>query len=98
MVNYIYILNENEELIAKRKNEFISVKTFVKTKGKYYCNVDRQKTLKCFVDIIDKQNNKNCKYHKINNSMFILKIRNSDIAIIASNRNITANLYCDDYN
>ena len=29
--------------------------------------------------------------------MFILKIRNADIAIIASNRNVTANLYCDDY-
>jgi len=29
--------------------------------------------------------------------MFLLKIRNSDIAIIASDKNETAKLYCDDY-
>ena len=43
------------------------------------------------------QNNKDCMYHRINNPMFLLKIRNSDIAVIASDKNETAKLYCDDY-
>ena len=81
----LYMLNENEELIAKRKDEFLPVKNCVKNRNKYYCNIDRQKTIKCFINIINKLNNNDCKYHKIDNPTFILKIRNADIAIIASN-------------
>jgi len=34
-------------------------------------------------------------YHEILNSMFVLKIRNSDITIIASNRNEKLKLVCE---
>ena len=97
MQNKLYILNENEELIAKRKDEFITVENCIRNKNKYFCNINRYKTRNCIVNIIKAQNNKDCKYHKINNLMFLLKIRNSDIAIIASDKNETANLFCDDY-
>ena len=95
--NKLYILNENEELIVKRKNEFIAAEKCIENKSKYFCNINRYETRSCIVDIIRTQNNKNCTYHIIDNSMIMLKIRNSDIAIIASDKNETAKLSCDNY-
>ena len=95
--NKLHILNENEELITMRRNEIIAMKACIKNKDKYYCHANYQKTLNCFIDIIKKHENKNCKYHEIKNPMLMLKIKNSDIVILASNRNVTAKLHCNDY-
>ena len=84
-------------MIVKRKNEFITVEKCIRNKNNYFCNTNRHKTRNCIVNVIKAQNNKNYMYHRINNSMFLLKVRNSGIPIIASDRNETTNLYRHDY-
>ena len=36
----LYILNENEELIVMRNNEFIIVENCIRNKNRYFCNIN----------------------------------------------------------
>ena len=95
--NKLYILDENEMLIAKREDKLIIVERCVKNKNKYFCHTKNIKEQECVTNIVKTQKDTDCMYLEISNPLVILKIRNSNIAIIASNKNKTMKLTCANY-
>ena len=81
----------------RNNNELIVAENCVKNENNYFCNTKYNKARECVSDIIKTQNNTRCTYHEVKTLMFILKIRNSDITIIASNTNKTLKINCENF-
>ena len=91
------MLDVSEELSIHKKNELIIADKCVKIKNNYFCDTSYNKAQTCIRDIIGTQNNTFCMYHKVHNPMFVLKIKNSNITIIASNENKKLKLICEKF-
>jgi len=85
--NCLYILDEIEELIVKTGNKFVMAEKCIRIKNKYFCQTNRFRAQTCVINIIEAHNDTKCMYHEISNSLIIRKIKNSDIVIVASNKN-----------
>ena len=95
--NSLYILDEIEELIVKIGNKFVMTEKCIRIKNKYFCQTNRFKAQTCVTNIIEAHNDTKCMYHEIFNSLIIQKIKNSDIVIVASSKNVTIKIICNDY-
>ena len=95
--NKMYMLDISEELLIQKKNEFFVAEKCVKIKNNYFCETMYNKAQKCIYNIIKTQNNTLCTYHVIQNPTFLLKVRNSDITIVASNVNKKVKLNCENF-
>ena len=95
--NKLFMIDENEELITKRENEFIIIERCVRNKNKYFCHTNKFRVQECVMNVFKAQNDSKCMFHEISNSLIIQKIRNSNIVIVASNINVTMNIICNDY-
>ena len=96
-VKKMYMLDANEELLIKKENELFIAEKCIKNKNNYFCNNLYTKTQKCIQKILKTQNNMQCMYHQIHNTTFILKIRNSDITIIASDEGKKLKINCNKF-
>lgn len=93
----MYMLDISKELVIRNNNKLVKMENCFKIQNNYYCKTNYIETSICLSNIINLQNNADCKYHQIHESFVIIKVKDSNIVIIASNINQNLNIKCKDY-
>ena len=95
--NEIYLINENKELLIKKDQNLYYTQQCININHAFHCKTNFVEVKDCLSNVIIKQNNNYCEYHKLKRAYGIFEIENSNVYYIVTSEFKDINIKCKNF-